>query len=300
MNDTLTVWSDNNNVEEIRKIFAPTLTETEFKTFMGIGMATGLNPFLREIWAVKYRTGDKASIFIGRDGYRKGAQRQQSYDFHYSEVVYSNDEFSVTGGVINHKFNLKDRGTILGAYSVAKRKEATQSVYSYVSFKEYNKGFSNWKTMPEVMIKKVAEATVLRMVWQELFAGTYDESENWNDDVVDVVEDNTVAIEKPKKKVKDITPIKKIETPPTIQQENDKKEGQSIMLRDGIIQLWVQVYEHFNKMDSDTYKLDDSAKFMDAKILKNYKVEKLTDLSLEQLENFYEELTDKLIQLTQK
>lgn len=46
---------------------------------------------------------------------------------------------------------------------------------------EYATGKSLWVTKPETMIKKVAEAQVLRMTFVEEFNGTYDESEEWDD-----------------------------------------------------------------------------------------------------------------------
>jgi hypothetical protein len=54
---------------------------------------------------------------------------------------------------------------------------------NYVDFKEYVQSFGVWKTKPATMIKKVAEAQGLRGAFQELFAGTYEESENWKEDL---------------------------------------------------------------------------------------------------------------------
>jgi phage recombination protein Bet len=173
------LWENQTTLLEIKKIFAPTLSELEFTTFTELGKFTGLNPFLREIWAVKYDSSKPAQIFIGRDGYRKSAQRHQQYDYHYCEAVYSNDDFFVEEGVYHHKFNLKDRGHPVGAFCNVYRKNSTRPFSVFVDIREYNKGQSVWKEKPATMIKKVAEAQCLRMAFQELFGGTYDESENW-------------------------------------------------------------------------------------------------------------------------
>jgi phage recombination protein Bet len=173
------IWKSKENLMQIKKIFAPKITELEFSAFVEMGKATGLNPFLKEIWAVKY--GDAAAqIFIGRDGYRKSAQRHPQYDYHFVDAVYSNDFFEVNEGVFYHKYNLKDRGNVVGAYCNVKRKDSSKNFSLFVDFKEYNKGQSVWKEKPVTMIKKVAEAQALRMAFQELLAGTYDESEDWN------------------------------------------------------------------------------------------------------------------------
>lgn len=181
----ITLWQTEKQIEEIKKIFAPNLSTTEFQLFVEMGKSTGLNPFLKEIWAVKYNSS-AAQIFIGRDGYRKIAQRHPDYDYHYVESVYSNDEFSCKDGVYNHSFNLKNRGELIGAYCQVKRKSSSRPFIVFVNFNEYNTNQSLWKTKPVTMIKKVPESQCLRMAFPDLFSGTYDESEDWvenhNDD----------------------------------------------------------------------------------------------------------------------
>lgn len=169
----LAIWQ---TPEEVKKLFAPNLSQQEFEFFMGLGKSLQANPFTREIWAVKYGTA-AASVFCGRDFYRKKAQEQPSYNGHYVESVYSNDQFEVVNGSVNHKFKLTDRGALLGAYCVVKVKGRELNYFNYVSLAEYNSNQSNWKTKPETMIKKVAESQSLRAAFQGIFAGTYDESE---------------------------------------------------------------------------------------------------------------------------
>jgi len=176
----LSIWEGQENLKQIRCIFAPKLTDLEFTVFVEMGKATGLNPFLKEIWAVKYDEKSPAQIFIGRDGYRKSAQRSPFYDYHSVDSVYSNDEFYVVDGEIKHKYNLANRGNLIGAYCIAKRKTSSRPCYVYVSENEYNKKFSVWKDKPATMIKKVAEAQCLKMAFQELFSGSYSEYEDWD------------------------------------------------------------------------------------------------------------------------
>ena len=173
----IVIWEDPDKIQEIRKIFAPTATETEFMMFVAIGKATGLSPFLREIWITKY--GNRAQIFIGRDGYRKNAQRQESYDYHIVDAVYSNDNFMVEHGEVKHIYSLKDRGELVGAYCVVKKKGASGAPYTFVELREYNTKQSVWSDKPATMIKKVAEAQALRSAYQEIYAGTYHEAEDW-------------------------------------------------------------------------------------------------------------------------
>lgn len=179
METQLQIWTDAKALAEVKKIYAPALSENEWKVFYGIGKSTGLNPFLREIWAVKYGNAP-ASIFIGRDGYRKVAQSNPAYDYHIADAVYANDSFTVEGGEAKHLYNVKDRGQLVGAYCIVQRKGSSKPVFTYVDLKEYTTGKSVWQSKPATMIKKVAEAQGLRMAFQALFAGTYEESEDWN------------------------------------------------------------------------------------------------------------------------
>lgn len=173
-------WNDPKMQMQIKETYGKNLNDAEWQLFVGLGVATGLNPFLREIWAVKYGT-NAASVFIGRDGYRRSAQNHPEYEYHQVDAVYSGDTFEFTDNGVVHKYNLKERGTLLGAYCIVKRKTAQKVMMNYVELKEYVQKFGVWTTKPATMIKKVAEAQGLRGAFQELFAGTYEESEDWQD-----------------------------------------------------------------------------------------------------------------------
>ena len=212
-NTALAVWEDEKTIAEVKQIYGAKLNAQEWNIFLAIGKLTGLNPYLREIYAVKY--GQKsAQIFVGRDGYRKSAQKHAQYDYHIVEAVHENDEIEMVNNEIAHKKKFAGAGRIVGAYCLCKRKGSSKANYIFVRFAEYYQGafefkmvegkpdystakrkqrrskYNNqvtdmgltlWDTKPETMIKKVAEAQGLRMTFQELFAGTYDESEQWQD-----------------------------------------------------------------------------------------------------------------------
>lgn len=171
------MWEDANKLNEIRKLFAPKLTEMEFQYFVGLGKAAGLNPFLREIWSVKYDEKSAAQVFIGRDGYRKAAQAHSEYDYHQSDAVYSNDDFEVQDGLVKHSYKLTNRGALIGAYCIAKRHKSSRPIYVFAELKEYSTGKSVWNGKPATMIKKVAESQCLRACFQDLLGGTYGEEE---------------------------------------------------------------------------------------------------------------------------
>lgn len=169
------IW--DSQIAEIRNAFAPELNDTQFTMFVELGRALQLNPFKREIWAVKYK--DQVSVFVGRDGYRKVAQEQPDYNGHLVEAVYSNDRIKVSNGHLEHEFKLLDRGQLSGAYCEVYRRGIDVPFRVMVRLDEYKKNFGNWQTMPETMIKKVAESQALRQAYQGLLGGTYHDAEDW-------------------------------------------------------------------------------------------------------------------------
>lgn len=176
----LIIWDDAKKLEEIRKLFAPKLSDMEFKFFVGLGKASRLNPFTREIWAVKYQDSSPAQVFIGRDGYRKAAQAHSDYDFHQCDAVYENDLYEVNNGEVKHRYKLTNRGALVGAYCIAKRHKSSRPMYVFADIKEYSTGKSLWNSQtgkPATMIKKVAESQCLRACFQDLLGGTYGEEE---------------------------------------------------------------------------------------------------------------------------
>lgn len=209
-NSSLTVnsdWNKDTFLADVKKVYGKDLQDHEFSLLCQLGMATNLNPFLREIWAVKYGNAP-ATIFIGRDGYRKAAQNYNNYDYHIVDSVYSNDDFRIENSKIIHNYNITDRGKLVGAYCSVKRKSSSKPMFVYVDLNEYNLKKSVWLTKPATMIKKVAEAQGLRMAFQSIFAGTYDESEDWT---VEEINSKQEPIKQPSnKKSKEVSqkPIK--------------------------------------------------------------------------------------------
>jgi phage recombination protein Bet len=178
LNTRQDMWHDKTQLDEIRRMVSATqLSEVEFKTFVSIGRATGLNPFMKELWAVKYSAKQPAQIFIGLNGYRLGATRHPDYEYHSANSIYSNDEFFMVEDGIKHKAKIIDRGNLIGAYCIVKRKNSTRYSYVVVTMKEYNQEQSLWKSKPETMIKKVAECQGLRQAFPEIFNGTYVDAE---------------------------------------------------------------------------------------------------------------------------
>ena len=160
-------WSDE-QLDVMRKTVADNATPAEFAYFLNVAAATGLNPFLREIYFMKTEKGQTA-IITGRDGYLTIAKRDPRFMGIQSMEVCDTDEFEMgyTGGrmcVEKHKItDFVNRGSIIGAWARGKM-QGQESVTLFVSIKEYDKGGNVWKVYKSAMIRKVAESMVLKRI----------------------------------------------------------------------------------------------------------------------------------------
>lgn len=171
-------WDNPIQLKEVRQLISQCpLSDTEFSYLVQLGKATKLNPFNREIWAIKYSSKAAAQIFIGRDGYRIAASRHPMYLRHQVVAVYSKDDFKVVNDEIMHSYGLGNRGKLESAYCKVYLRGQIGYSYVYVTMKEYGLTQSVWKDKPETMLKKVAEAQALRQGFPDFFAGTYSDAE---------------------------------------------------------------------------------------------------------------------------
>lgn len=154
------------SAEEIKIVknnIAKGTTDKELSYYLSICKAVDLNPMLKQIWCYKNSNGDLL-IFTGRDGFLAIAQRDKRWNGMLSAYVCANDIFDmdVAKGIVNHKPNFKDRGAIIGAYAIVKPKCCELPTVEWADFKTYNKGWNTWKTNPQDMIQKTAEAHALK------------------------------------------------------------------------------------------------------------------------------------------
>ena len=177
MKNEVTIWE--NQLAEIKKSFGVGLNDAQFNNFMQIGKALGLNPFMREIFAVNYN--GVVSVFVARDGYRRNAVPNPDYDGHIVDSIYEGDTFRVVAGVPEHTYSNELRTKILGAYCICYKKSTRIPFFVKVNFGEYFRQTPIWKTKGETMIKKVAESQCLKASFPNVFKGTYSDAERWED-----------------------------------------------------------------------------------------------------------------------
>jgi phage recombination protein Bet len=179
-------WYDDARLQIAKSIFGKDLNDLEFTFFVDLAKACNLNPFKKEIWATKHKANEAAQIYIGINGYRMIAHRNKNYEWHQVDAVYENDKFGIADNVIMHNYALNNRGKLVGAYCMVKRKNAEKNMFVFVEFEEYNKKYALWKPAnqggkPATMIKKIAEAQALRMAFSDELNGTYIDEEDYTD-----------------------------------------------------------------------------------------------------------------------
>ena len=128
-------------VQLIRDMCAKDCTENEFLLLMQLARTYQLDPFAKQIWAVKYGN-NPAAIFCGRDGFLAIAHRSGKFDGMESGTR-------------------KDGDDLIGWCKVY-RKDMSRPFEVEVSLSEYSTGKNLWQTKPKTMIVKVAESHALR------------------------------------------------------------------------------------------------------------------------------------------
>jgi len=141
-------------IQLIRDMCARDCTDNEFLLLMQLARTYQLDPFTRQIWAVKYGQ-NPAQIFCGRDGYLAIAHRSGVFDGMDAGSRMEGDE-------------------LVGWCKVYRRDMSHPfSVEVYAS--EYSTGRNLWKDKPRTMIQKVAEAHALRRAFS--ISGLYSPEE---------------------------------------------------------------------------------------------------------------------------
>lgn len=117
------------------------ISESHKHQFLNICKNFGLNPFLREIYAIPY--GNNFNVIVGYEVYLKRAE--------------------ASGRLGGWKAWCENKGGELKGCVEITRKDWNAPFYHEVSFKEYTSGKNLWLSKPETMIKKVAIAQGFRM-----------------------------------------------------------------------------------------------------------------------------------------
>lgn len=151
------------------------VSDQEVAMFINLCRFTGLNPWLREAYCIKYGN-EPATLVVGKDAYFKRAEANDAYDGMEAGIIIQDES-----GLISYRegtLKLKNE-ELIGGYAEVYRKDRSHSVRIEVSFDEYagrkKDGTLNsqWSKKPATMIRKVAMVQALREAFPQSFAGMY-------------------------------------------------------------------------------------------------------------------------------
>lgn len=179
------------------------VSDEEIMMFMSLCRYQHLNPFLKEVYLVKYSNSSPASIVTGKDTFTKRARRTKDYAGKKAGIIVQNPE---TGEITEREgtFYLPNE-KIVGGWAKIFIKGYDEPEYVAVSFEEYagrtkdGELNSNWRTRPGTMIRKCAVVAALRESFPDDFSGLYAPEEMGaagdivlNDGASEVVVESTV------------------------------------------------------------------------------------------------------------
>lgn len=159
---------------------SPTVTEQEIMMFISLCKFQKLNPFLKEVYLIKYGN-NPATMVVGKDVFIKRARKQKDFDgFQAGVIVVSEaeDVVSEREGTIVY-----DNETLVGGWAKVYVKGYKVPFYVSVSLDEYmgrkSDGSPNgqWTSKPATMIRKVALSQALREAFPLEMGGLYEAEE---------------------------------------------------------------------------------------------------------------------------
>lgn len=148
----------------------------EVAMFMNLCKFSGLNPWLKEAYCIKYGN-EPATMVVGKEAFEKRAEENPAYDGDESGIVVIDPETNI---ISYRKGTLKlPHEQIVGGYAEVWRKDRKYSTRVEVSFDEYagrkkdGSLNSQWAKRPATMIRKVALVQALREAFPKSFGGMY-------------------------------------------------------------------------------------------------------------------------------
>jgi phage recombination protein Bet len=162
---SLALWTPE-QTQLISTTIAPGCTGDELRLFAYACQRTGLDPFSKQIYAIK--RGGKMTIQAGIDGLRSIAERTGQLDG--SETMWCGEDGQWTDVWLGSKPPAAAKTTIW-------RKGAGHPFTGVARFADYNAGQGLWSKMGATMIAKCSEALALRKAFPADLSGVYSTDE---------------------------------------------------------------------------------------------------------------------------
>ncbi len=150
----------------VQELFCKNANSMESYAFIQLCRFHQLNPFLREVYLVKYDRNAAAQIIIGKQAYTSRASQDINFDGMEEGIVVSTSEGEqeIAGTIIPKE------ATLIGGWCRVYRKDRRVDTYKRLSLAEYDKKQSVWKDKPATMINKCAIVAALRDAFPSMFS----------------------------------------------------------------------------------------------------------------------------------
>jgi len=161
-------------VDLIKKYINKDVTEEEAYVFLQLCQARKLNPFLKEAYLIKYSKKDPASMVVGKDAFTRIAGAHPQFNGYEAGIIIE-DEFDA----VIYKpgtFHAKTE-TLIGGWAEVHRKDHEYPVRTEVNLRDFIKNTHIWRSMPGIMIRKVALVQALRESFTAELGGMFDAAE---------------------------------------------------------------------------------------------------------------------------
>jgi phage recombination protein Bet len=162
---TLTLWTPE-QTQLISTTIAPGCSNDELRLFAYACQRTGLDPFSRQIYAIK-RAG-KLTIQVSIDGLRSISERTGQLDG--SQSYWCGPDGVWVDAWLDSK-------PPAAAKTIIYRKGCAHPFSATARFADFNAGQGLWSKMPSVMIAKCSEAQALRRAFPADLSGVYSTDE---------------------------------------------------------------------------------------------------------------------------
>ncbi len=182
-------------VELVKRMFAKGATDDEFAVFLELAKRYNLDPFKRQIFFLPdKRMNEPGKIMVSHAGLIHIAHSSGQWGGMKTFIITKDGE---------EQLIVDNPDDIAGAVCYVYRKDWKEPLIHAVAFREYFKQNQSkqgsWYTMPQTMIKKVAEAGALRRAFD--LGGLYIEEEMDTSYTVYDVPETTEEIKETKKEV---------------------------------------------------------------------------------------------------
>lgn len=148
------------------------VTDQEIVMFLKLAEHQKLNPFLKEVYLVKFK-GKPAQNIVAKEAFMKRAENHPQYNgLKAGIIVLRGEDLLKLNGAVSLPTD-----KLIGGWANVYRKDRPEPVEVEIELKEFSKGQATWNQMPKNMIRKTAIVNALREAFPDTLGAMYTEDD---------------------------------------------------------------------------------------------------------------------------